>query len=96
MENRRDNHATDIDPALHPLKSLTPAQFAALGGSAVVFVRSIGGEALSRMVKSVEIDDHGSYQLVVSADGSPLFVTDSEDSVTDWLADKNFGLVTLQ
>ncbi len=95
MDNRRDNGAPDFDPALNPLKTLTPAQFAALGGTAVVFVRSIGGEALSRMVRSNEIDEAGSYQLVMSADGSPLFVTDTADSVTEWLSDKNFGLVTL-
>jgi len=95
MENRRDNQATDIDPTVNPLKSLTPAQFAALGGSAVVFVRTIDGEALSRVVGSLEIDENEAYQLVMSADGSPLFVTDSEDSVSEWLADRNYGLVML-
>ena len=95
MDNRRDNQSTDIDHSVHPLKSLTPAQFAALGGSAVVYVRGIDGEALSRVVHSAEINESEWYQLVMSADGSPLFVTDSEDSITEWLADKNYGLVTL-
>lgn len=89
------NHTPDVDPAVHPLKTLTPAQFAALGGSAVVFIREIGGDALGRMVRSPDFEKDGSYHLVMSADGSPLFVSDNQDSVADWLSDKNFGLVTL-
>ncbi|WDR02001.1 DUF1150 family protein [Devosia algicola] len=33
------------------------------------------------------------YQLVMSADGTPLLVTDTEDAVAEWLDDKNLGLV---
>ena len=32
---------------------------------------------------------------MVSADGSPLLVADSEEAVDEWLSDKNFGIVAL-
>jgi hypothetical protein len=80
----------------NPLRHLTPAQFMALGGNAVVYVRSIKGAKLSEMM--TELDDNVAdedFQIVVSADGSPLLVADSEEAVEEWLADKNFGIVAL-
>jgi len=80
----------------NPLRHLTPAQFMALGGNAVVYVRSIKGNKLSEMM--TELDDavaDEDFQIVVSADGSPLLVADSEEAVEEWLADKNFGIVAL-
>lgn len=79
----------------HPLKSLTPAQFMALGGDAIVYVRPISGAALSELMDQVEIDGEQEFQLVVSADGQPLLVADSEESVAEWLSDKNLGIVAL-
>ena len=35
------------------------------------------------------------FQLVVSADGSPLLVADTPEAVAEWLSDKNFGIVAL-
>jgi hypothetical protein len=35
------------------------------------------------------------FHLVVSGDGSPLLVADSDDAVNEWLSDKNFGIVAL-
>jgi hypothetical protein len=32
---------------------------------------------------------------VVAADGSPLLVADSAEAVEEWLADRNYGVVTL-
>lgn len=87
------NRTDTIDP--NPLRDLTPAEFMALGGKAVVFIRPIRGEDLARMMEQPELDDDGDYHLVVSADGSPLMVGDSQEAVTDWLADKNFGVVTV-
>jgi hypothetical protein len=40
-------------------------------------------------------DDDADFQLVVSADGSPLLVADSVEAVEEWLSDKNFGIVAL-
>jgi hypothetical protein len=80
---------------MHPLKSLTPAQFMALGGNAIVYVRPIKGAALSEIMDQIEVADDADFQLVVAADGSPLLVADSTESVAEWLADKDIGVVTL-
>jgi len=77
------------------LRDLTPAEFMALGGKAVVFIRPIAADRLAEMMQQPDLDDNEDYHLVVSADGSPLMVGDSREAVTDWLADKNFGVVTL-
>ena len=44
-------------------------------------------------MKSTTMDEE--FQIVVSADGSPLLVADSTEAVEDWLADKNYGIVAL-
>lgn len=94
MQDRPEETSFD-----NPLRHLTPAQFMALGGNAVVYVKSIKGKQLSQMMS--EIEDGGEddaevdYQIVVSADGQPLLVADSEEAVADWLSDKNLGVVTL-
>lgn len=78
----------------NPLRHLTPAQFMALGGTAVIYVRSITGSQLSSFMTE-DFEDEALFQLVVSADGQPLLVADSEEAVAEWLADKNLGIVTL-
>ena len=80
----------------NPLRHLTAAQFMALGGNAVVFIRSIKGNKLGEFMEEVteEAADE-EFQLVVSADGQPLLVADTEEAVTEWLSDKNFGIVAL-
>jgi hypothetical protein len=93
MQNH--NHQAPEEGYSHPLKSLTPAQFMALGGNAIVYIRPIKGAKLSEMMDQVEVDDDQEFQLVVAADGSPLLVADSEESVAEWLSDKNLGIVAL-
>ena len=86
------------DIADNPLRHLTPAQFMALGGNAVVYVRSIKGAKLTEMMDESDVEEgeeNEEFQLVVSADGSPLLVADSEEAVEEWLSDKNFGIVAL-
>jgi hypothetical protein len=80
----------------NPLRHLTAAQFMALGGSAVVFIRPIKGAKLSEFMDDVadEAADED-FQLVVSADGQPLLVADTPEAVNDWLSDKNLGIVAL-
>jgi hypothetical protein len=95
MQDKPNYQREVVDPAIHPLKSLTAAQFAALGGTAVVFVRPIKGEALTKMLGETGFLDELDYHLVMSADGTPLYVTDTPDAVTDWLAEKNYGIVPL-
>lgn len=80
----------------NPLRHLTDAQFMALGGNAVVYIRSIKGAGLSSFMEGVEDDDaNEDFQLVVSADGQPLLVADSQEAVAEWLADKNLGIAAL-
>ena len=80
----------------NPLRHLTDAQFMALGGNAVVFVRAITGDKLSEFMDDIadEAADE-EFHLVVSADGQPLLVADSKEAVAEWLSDKNLGIVAL-
>jgi len=80
--------------AFNPLKNLTEAQFMALGGNAVVFVRPIRGEELNEFL-SADVADDEELHIVVSGDGSPLLVADSREAVAEWLADRNFGVVAV-
>ena len=79
----------------HPLRNLTEEQFMALGGNAVVYVKHVKGDTLNAITTGAELAEGEEYHLVVSADGQPLMVADTEEAVTDWLADRNFGVVTL-
>lgn len=80
----------------NPLRHLTAAQFMALGGNAVVYIRSIKGNKLGEFMDDVAEEAADlEFQLVVSADGQPLLVADTTDAVNDWLSDKNFGIVAL-
>ena len=90
----RTNHGP-AEGYRHPLKELTAAQFMALGGNAIVYIRPIKGAALAEMMDTPDLDEEQDFQLVVSADGSPLLVADSEESVVEWLSDKEFGIVAL-
>jgi len=86
------------DVADNPLRHLTPAQFMALGGNAVVYVRPITGRKLNEIIPQdglADPEDDTELQLVVSADGQPLLVADSQEAVNEWLSDKNYGIVAL-
>lgn len=94
MYNKNNSEAAPR--AIHnPLRSLTRAQFAALGGDAVAYLRPVSGAVLSSMIEETEFEAEVEYQLLMSADGTPLLVTDTQDAVADWLGDKNLGLATL-
>jgi hypothetical protein len=80
----------------NPLRHLTAAQFMALGGNAVVFIRPIKGKKLGEFMDDVADEAaEEEFQLVVSADGQPLLVADTPEAVTEWLSDKNLGIVAL-
>ncbi len=82
----------------NPLRHLTPAEFMALGGNAVVYVRSIKGKSLTSLMPQPELDSQDldeDFHIVVSADGQPLLVADSAEAVEEWLSDKNFGIAEL-
>lgn len=93
MMDKRNSDAT-ADMA-NPLKTLTRAQFAALGGDAVAYIKPVSGLVLSAMIHDAEFDHATQYQLVMSADGTPLMVADTADAVTEWLGDQSLGLATL-
>jgi hypothetical protein len=86
------NSETKVDS---PLRHLTEQQFMALGGDAVVYVRPIKGRALGQIITTGEFAPDEDFHLVVSADGSPLMVADTEEAVTEWLAGQDLGIVTL-
>ena len=93
MMDRRNSDAVPTEA--HPLRHLTEAQFAALGGSAVAYIKPVSGALLATMIRDAEFDAGEEYQLVMSADGTPLMVADTADAVSEWLGDKNLGLATL-
>lgn len=91
MQNRHEETVFD-----NPLRHLTDAQFMALGGNAVVYIRPITGGKLSEFMGEFAASDaEQEFQLVVAADGSPLMVADSQEAVAEWLLDKNLGIVAL-
>lgn len=92
--NNRSGAQAVAAPA-HPLRSLTAEQFMALGGNAVVYVRTVSGAEVARLLKTPDFADAEVLHMVVSGDGSPLMVADTEDAVADWLADRNLGIVAL-
>ena len=80
---------------LDPMRSLTAEEFAALGGEDTVFVRDISGEALAALVpQATFVPQDEQYMLVMSADGSPLLVTDNSDAVNEWLDNHSVEVVT--
>jgi hypothetical protein len=85
----------EAHPIDNPLRNLTPAQFMALGGNAVVYVKSIKGDQLAALMDEPQFDLNEDFHLVVSADGSPLMVGDTQEAVADWLSDKSYGIVAL-
>lgn len=95
MIEKRNTEYEAMTGPVNPLKSLTAAQFAALGGNAVAFVRPISGSDLSAMIRGSDFDEETTYQLVMSADGTPLMVADTPAAVSEWLSDKQLGLVSL-
>jgi len=88
----QENREHPID---NPLRNLTPAQFMALGGNAVVYVKHVKGAAMGPILPGSEFNEDSDFHIVVSADGSPLMVGDTEEAVEEWLADRSFGIVTL-
>lgn len=92
MMDKRNEAAVD---RANPLKHLTRAQFAALGGDAVAYIKPVSGLLLSGMIHDAEFDAETEYHLVMSADGTPLMVADTAEAVAEWMGDQNIGVATL-
>lgn len=77
-----------------PTKSMSTDEFAALGAENVVFVRTITGMELSAFVPEANITDpYVELHMIMSADGSPVLVTDNDEAIHEWLEDKDVSLV---
>lgn len=79
----------------NPLRNLSAEQFQALGGNAVVYVKHMKGDALGDVLPGTDFSTDEDYHLVVSADGQPLMIGDSQEAVEEWLQSQPFGIVTL-
>lgn len=88
----QENRETQLD---NPLRHLTEAQFMALGGNAVVYVKQLKGNNLGSIVPDAAFADDQDFHVVVSADGSPLMIGDSAEAVAEWLEGQPYGIVTL-
>lgn len=79
---------------LQPLSAMSEEEFAALGAEGVVFARPISGIELARFIPEARnVPEDAVFQMVMSADGSPVLVTDNKDTVFDWLEDSDVTLV---
>ncbi len=67
----------------------------ALGSNAVVYVKAIKGDQLAELMREPQFEGEADFHLVVSADGSPLMVGDTQQAVAEWLSDKDYGIVAL-
>ena len=83
------------EPIDNPLRDLSAEQFQALGGNAVVYVKHVKGDALGNVLPGSDLEVDEEYHIVVSADGQPLMIGDSEEAVAEWLQNQPFGIVTL-
>jgi hypothetical protein len=79
----------------NPLRNLSAEQFQALGGNAVVYVKQLKGDELGSVLPGTEFSLDEDYHLVVSGDGQPLMIGDSQEAVAEWLQGQPFGIVTL-
>jgi hypothetical protein len=94
MEYRYNSDVTVESLLARPLKDLTPAEFKALGGAMMVYIRTATGAELAQFITETDFNQDEVYQLVVSADGSPLLVTDGPGAISEWLSDKVFVIAS--
>lgn len=99
MHDKRSDEPQDAKagiPPVNPLKTLSAAEFAALGANHVVFVRPITGRDLAAMMPSAAmVADEAEFAMIMSADGSPLLVTDSDEGVDQWLDEHGVEVATV-
>lgn len=83
-------------PFVDPLRQLSAEQFAALGAQSVVYVRQIDASALGVLMPDSGINPHaGMLSLLVSADGTPVMVTDNLQALHDWIDEREVSLATV-
>lgn len=77
-----------------PLKAMSEQEFAALGADTVVFLRSISGEHLASFIPEAKTTpEDAQFQMIMSADGALVLVTDNDEAIDSWLEDRDVTLV---
>ncbi|HTJ57530.1 MAG TPA: DUF1150 family protein [Devosiaceae bacterium] len=97
MQDPYDYHPEEVvkSHALRTWKEMTLAEFTVLGANALVYIRALKGSQLAILLSDPEFESEQTFQLIVSADGSPLLVTDSMESANEWLEEANLAAVTM-
>ena len=79
-----------------PLKALTAAQFAALGAGDIVFWKQMdAGELAEFITQAAMAPAEQRLELLMSADGAPVLIADSEEAIMDWIDGHEVQLATL-
>lgn len=74
------------------LRSMDADQFAALGAGKLVFMRPILGRDLAKFLPLADLPDDKQFDLVLSAEGTPLMVTDDQDTILEWVEENELDL----
>lgn len=80
--------------ANNALKSISTEDFAALGADRIVFARALTGEKLGELFpEAAAAVPNDSFNLLMTAGGVPVLVTDSDEAIADWLEQHEVTLV---
>jgi hypothetical protein len=81
-------------PVVAPLKTMSEEEFAALGAGTVVFLRPVTAAQLVPFIPQAQtMPPEMEFNLIMSADGAPILVTDNSEAVSDWLDENEVTLV---
>lgn len=82
--------------AAEPLKTLTEAQFAALGAGDIVFWKQMdAGELAEFIPQAAMAPAKQRLELLMSADGAPVLIADTREAIIDWIDGHEVRLATL-
>lgn len=93
----KPNLKTEQFPALvadTALKTISTEDFAALGADKIVYAHTVSGADLNDWFPdALSAPADGHFHLLMSAGGVPVLVSDSDDSIADWLEQHEAVLV---
>lgn len=82
--------------ATQALKTISTEDFAALGADRIVYARMVSAQEVETLFpQALSQDFEGSLQLLMTAAGVPVLVTDNEEALGDWLDQHEVTLVQL-
>ncbi len=82
--------------ASEPLKTLTEAEFAALGAGSIVFCKKMNAGDLAEFIPQAAMAPaEQELELLMSADGAPVLIADSHEAVEDWVDGHEVEVATL-